>query len=69
MHTMIFSHPENMQFVCIWRRFTGEKTNQYNLYSVAVSAYDEPPVETEMVWPPIIPDKWSSSRKASLSEL
>lgn len=48
----MFSHPENMQFVCIWSRFTGEKTNQYNLYPVAVGVYDEPPVETEMVLPP-----------------
>lgn len=23
-----FSHPENMQFICIWKRFTGEKTNR-----------------------------------------
>lgn len=41
-----------MQFVCIWKRFTAEKTNQYNLYPVGASVYDEPPVETEMVLPP-----------------
>lgn len=36
-----------MQFVCIWKRFTGKKTNQCNLCPVAVSAYDELPVKTE----------------------
>lgn len=46
-----FSHPGNMQFVYIWKRFTGEKTNQYNLSPVLVGVHDEPPVETEMELP------------------
>lgn len=46
-----FSHPGNMQFVYIWKRFTSEKTNQDNLSPVSVGVHDEPPVETEMELP------------------
>ena len=46
-----FSHTGNLQFVYIWNRFTGEKTNQYNLYPVSVGVHDETPVETEIKLP------------------
>lgn len=49
---IFFTPSSNMQFVCIWERFPGAKTNQSNLYPVEVSVHDEPPLETEMVLPP-----------------
>lgn len=71
-HYNIISHPENMQLICIWKRFSGEKTNQCNLYPVAARAHDEPPVETEngvKLWPLLPPSSLtngSSDRKRPL---